>query len=103
MDNETKQPLWETLTMIASFALLVAWFVVSKSTPPTATTPFYWKVLLALSVGALLWILVRRMKRVSEALRENATRASMPPGMPFPPGAPPSNAPKKDSRGARPK
>jgi Na+-transporting NADH:ubiquinone oxidoreductase subunit NqrB len=88
-ENNFKAPLWETLTMIASFALLWAWFVVFKSTPPRAQMAPYWKVLLALSILALLWVLVRRMKRVSEAFKEHASR---------PPNAPPNNAKKKGSR-----
>ena len=99
MDNENKSSIWETLTMIVSFVLLWAWFLASKATPPRAEMAPYWKVLLGLSIAALVLVLVRRMKRVSQAFKDNATRASMPPGMPFPADrAPKKNATSKKSK-----
>ncbi len=97
MDNENKSAIWETLTMIVSFVLLWAWFLASKATPPHTEMAPYWKVLLGLSIAALVLVLVRRMKRVSQAFKDNATRAPMPPGMPFPA----DRAPKKNANSKR--
>lgn len=98
MDNENKSAIWETLTMIVSFVLLWAWFLAYKATPPRATLAPYWKVLLGLSIAALLLVLVRRMKRVSQAFKDNASRPPLPPGMPLPTDrTPKKNATSKKS------
>lgn len=98
MDNENKSAIWETLTMIVSFVLLWAWFLAYKVTPRGTLAP-YWKVLLGLSIAALVLVLVRRMKRVSQAFKDNASRPPMPPGMPFPADrAPRKNATSKRSK-----
>ena len=84
MEKENKSAIWETLTLIVSFVLLWAWFLTYKSTPPRETLAPYWKVLLGLSIAALVLVLVRRIKRVSDAFKENDARPPMPPGMPLP-------------------
>ncbi|HEX8234620.1 MAG TPA: hypothetical protein VF600_01570 [Abditibacteriaceae bacterium] len=72
--NEPKQnyPLWETIVMAASFALLWAWFLARQSATRTGTDLWPgWTALQFLALAALVLVLVRRMIRVRDAMREN--------------------------------
>ena len=70
--NEPKRssPLWETLTMCASFILIWAWFLAHQASQRTGTALWPgWGALLWLSVALLVIIMVRRILRVRRALR----------------------------------
>lgn len=64
-----KTPVWETVAMIASFALVWAYFLAFQGARrENLSLHFGWKIALLLAVGALIWIFVRRLKRILAAL-----------------------------------
>ncbi len=64
-----KTPVWETATMIASFALVWAYFLAFQSARrENLALHFGWNVALLLAVGLLIWVFVRRLKRILAAL-----------------------------------
>lgn len=66
---EPKTPLWETLAMIGSFALVWAYFLAFQAARGTKTPPhFGWKLALLAAIGVLVWVFVRRLKRILAAL-----------------------------------
>ena len=69
-----EHPLWETIVMAVSFALLWAWFLARQSVSSTRNQTLWpgWTALQILALLALVFITVRRMKRLREALREGA-------------------------------
>lgn len=102
-------PWWETAAMIASFALLWAYMLARQSALMTAArsgavsprpemSPL-WAVAQAVAIATLLLILVRRMKRARDAMREaNQIRPGFPPG--FVPTQPHRNGISKNGTAA---
>jgi H+/Cl- antiporter ClcA len=83
-------PWWETAAMIASFALLWAFLLArhaalqaaarsGAATPRLEMSPL-WTVAQFVAIGLLLFVMVRRMKRTRDAMRE-ATQIK--PGFPI--------------------
>jgi hypothetical protein len=86
--NEPKRnhPLWETVVMAASFAMLWAWFLARQSASRTGTDLWPgWTALQLIALAALVVVLVRRMIRVRNAMRENSKLPNHP-QFPFMPG-----------------
>lgn len=86
--NEPKRnhPLWETVVMAASFAMLWAWFLARQSASRTETDLWPgWTALQLIALAALVLVLVRRMIRVRDAMRENSKLPNRP-HFPFMPG-----------------
>jgi hypothetical protein len=72
--NEPKRnhPLWETIVMAASFALLWGFFLAKQSASRTGVDLWPgWTALQIVALAALVLVLVRRMIRVRDAMREN--------------------------------
>lgn len=72
---DEKTPLWETLAMIGSFALVWAYFLAFQAARAAKTTPhFAWKIALLVAIGVLIWVFVRRLKRILAALNSQNKR-----------------------------
>jgi hypothetical protein len=68
MKRET--PVWETAIMVGSFVLLWAWFIAYKGSLRTnVPLPLWWHFFLLAAVGLLIFVMVRRINRLKEALR----------------------------------
>lgn len=73
-DSQTP-PRWETLAMIASFALVWVYFLAFQSARRENLTPHVaWKLALLVAVGVLVWVFVRRLKRILAALNSQNKR-----------------------------
>lgn len=84
-----KTPVWETCVLAGSFALLWAWFIAFKGAERTNTAlPLWWHFFLAVAVVLLVFVMVRRIKRLQRALHgeeENNESNSPYPGFGGPP------------------
>lgn len=70
-----KTPTWETLAMIASFALVWAYFAAFQSAKRVGgALHFGWNLALLAALGILIWVFVRRLKRVLKALKSQNQR-----------------------------
>ena len=64
-------PRWETWTLALSFVVLWAWFLARIVAGRAGQTPAqWWQIPLFVSLGLLIWIFVRRMKRALTGLKE---------------------------------
>ena len=64
-------PRWETWTMAGSFVVLWVWFIARQLAYRNndAFSPL-WQIPLFISLGLLIWIFIRRMRRTLSALKE---------------------------------
>ena len=84
--------------MIGSFVLLWVWFIAYKVAERAhASLPAWWHFFLAAAVALLVFVMVRRIKRLQEALHGDDEDDPMMPL--YPPFAPPRNA--RNARNAR--
>ncbi len=75
-EEAPRAPLWETLSMIAAFVLLWLWFAAHKAAQSSgAELSRWWTVALLAALGAMAWIMVRRMQRFKRALQETRQQA----------------------------
>lgn len=64
-----KTPLWETCVLIGSFVLLWAWFIAYKvAEGANEALPLWWHFFLLVAVGLLVFVMLRRIKRLQRAL-----------------------------------
>jgi len=70
--QKPSHPLWETIVMFASFALLWAWLLSRLYLRQAPNEPIgpVWTTIQIVAVIALLGIFVRRLIRVRQAIRE---------------------------------
>ncbi len=62
-------PRWETAAMIVSFALVWAYFLAFQSARRNGLAPhFGWNLALMAALGVLVWVFVRRLKRILAAI-----------------------------------
>jgi membrane protein implicated in regulation of membrane protease activity len=82
--EKNSNPLWETLVMIGSFLLLWAWFL-ARSAAQRANAPLqlYWQGALVVALLALVYVTVRRIRRVQRALRGEDEQGNVTPMYPM--------------------
>jgi hypothetical protein len=84
-----KPPIWETCVLAGSFGLLWAWFIAYKGAERSNTAlPLWWHFFLLVAIVLLVFVMVRRIKRLQKALRgedENGESISSYPGFGGPP------------------
>lgn len=91
--NKTKRanPLWETIVLFASFALLWLWFLATqaaRNTPEGRVSPI-WQVVLGVALLVLVYITARRINRVKRAFSGEELEDSEDDEDGTPTGAPP--------------
>ena len=63
-------PRWETWTMALSFVALWAWFLAYQNAARAGESlSLGWQIPLFVSVGLLIWIFVRRLKRAMAGIK----------------------------------
>lgn len=92
-----KTPFWETAVLAGSFVLLWVWFIAYKGAERAhASLPLWWHFFLAVAIGLLLFVMVRRIQRLQRALHGDDAEGE--PMMPFyPPFGPPPAGPPPGS------
>ena len=84
-----KTPIWETCVLAGSFVLLWVWFIAYKGAEGSGTAlPLWWHFFLLVAVALLVFVMVRRIKRLQQALHaedENGESMSPYPGFGGPP------------------
>ncbi len=71
MKESTSVPKWETAVLFGSFVLIWVWFLARQAALRNDQSLHgAWHLGLLLVVGALVWVLVRRLKRTLAALRD---------------------------------
>lgn len=85
--SPSKTPIWETLTIIASFAgvwiYFFAWLAAGRAKIPLSP---YWQFLLLPCLVALFFVFKKRLARARDAVREAKAQSSFPSfGRPNPP------------------
>jgi hypothetical protein len=82
-DPKRNHPLWETIVMGGSFAMLWAWFLARQSASRSGIDLWPgWTALQLIALAALVLVLIRRMIRVRDAMRES-TKLPNRPQFPF--------------------
>ncbi len=68
-EPDEKTPRWETVAMIGSFVLVWAYFLAfGNAQAAKMTLHFGWKIALLAAVGVLIWVFIRRLRRILAAL-----------------------------------
>ena len=69
--DKSRVPRWETWTMALSFVALWAWFL-ARQNALRAGQPLssWWQIALGVSLGLLVWIFVRRLRRALAGLKQ---------------------------------
>ncbi len=73
MNSKPENPSWlETAILAISFVLMWVWYLARQSVYRAGGVPSSWWHLILVGVFvALLWVFVRRVKRVTQAMKDN--------------------------------
>ena len=64
-------PRWETWTMASSFVVLWVWFIARQlAYRNNEVFSQLWQIPLFISLGLLIWVFIRRMRRALAGLKE---------------------------------
>jgi cytochrome bd-type quinol oxidase subunit 2 len=63
-------PRWETAILILSFVAIWVWWLVRQNAYKTQSDfPIAWNAILLVTIGLLVWVFVRRLKRTLAAMK----------------------------------
>ncbi len=69
-EEQKPSPRWETAVLILSFAAIWVWWLARQSAYKAKVDfPMAWNGILLITVGLLVWVFVRRLRRTLAAIK----------------------------------